>query len=259
MCILCDHGTLELLTTPLERLAPGQLAEAVRTAREAAEPGVLDFAETVLRGEAVPELGLAIFDEVVVARAREAGLLARAGAGAWAGKAAAEQSDPRVLAFVSSCAEIVDDYRVLLAERKQVVERYVEARGDAVRFTGIGQDGELWFDHQGNAYAALNATEAIEIVEREIGSTLHSLPLDDLLGWTRLPDAAREVLEEVRTRPAETANAVLAELVDLPAIADERVRQEGYAPFFRGGEEERQVEDLRFGEWILIRFPSDED
>ena len=54
MCILCDHGTLELLTTPLESLSHGRIAEAVRAAREAAGPGVLDHAEAVLRGDAEP-------------------------------------------------------------------------------------------------------------------------------------------------------------------------------------------------------------
>ena len=30
MCILCDHGTLEMLTAPLESLTAGRIAEAKR-------------------------------------------------------------------------------------------------------------------------------------------------------------------------------------------------------------------------------------
>ena len=56
MCILCDHETLDLLTAPLERFQPGQLAEVIRTARDAASPGVLDHAEAVLRGDAAVQM-----------------------------------------------------------------------------------------------------------------------------------------------------------------------------------------------------------
>ena len=74
MCILCDHGTLEALTAPLESLSPGRVADAVRAAREAAGPGVLDHAEAVLRGDADPVVEAGLYDEVV-GRALESGVL----------------------------------------------------------------------------------------------------------------------------------------------------------------------------------------
>src|SRR5690606_11542565 len=112
MCILCDHGTLELLTTPLEQLAPGQLANAIRTAREAAGPGVLDHAEAVLRGEPASGAGSELYADVVVARALEAGVLKSSEAFGWGTRLGSSRghADPRVQAFVSTCVEILDDY-----------------------------------------------------------------------------------------------------------------------------------------------------
>ena len=128
MCILCDHGTLELLTTPLESLSHGRIAEAVRAAREAAGPGVLDHAEAVLRGDAESSVDANLYDEVV-GRALESGVLSSLDATAWAARLEAGEGlrDPRVQAFLSSSAEILDEYSVLLVERQQVVERFVEA------------------------------------------------------------------------------------------------------------------------------------
>src|SRR5688500_8123341 len=83
MCILCDHGTLELLTTPLERFTAGQLGDAIRAAREAAGPGVLDHAEAVLRGDAEPVLDPEFYSEIVVARALESGVVTSRDASEW--------------------------------------------------------------------------------------------------------------------------------------------------------------------------------
>ncbi|MBW3628341.1 MAG: hypothetical protein KY464_03495 [Gemmatimonadetes bacterium] len=256
MCILGDHGTLELLTTPLERLVAGQLGEAVRAAREAAGPGILDHAEAVLRGDAEPGLDSDFYGEVVVARALESGVVSSRDASQWDAWLTTEtgQHDPRVQAFLSSCAEILDEYAVLLQERRQVVDRFVEARATAASFTWLGPDGELWFEFGGESYAALTEAEALEIVQREIGTTLHSQEPETLLRYSGLPDTGLEILVGIQGKPTELANSLLSGLIDLPAFAEDRVRAEGYAPFFRG-DPPRSVEDLRFGEWVIIRIP----
>jgi len=257
MCILCDHGTLELLTRPLDNLQPGELGNAIRTAREAAGPGVLDHAEAVLRGEAPASAGVELYSEIVVARALDAGVLKSAEALGWDTRMTTERAtlDPRVQAFVSSCCEILDDYRVLLQERRQVLERFLETDGASISFGWLGQDGELWFEYQGELYAVLAQMEAMEIVERELSETLHTLGAETLIRYTMLPDTGLEVLRGILQRPAEAANALLAGMIDLPSLADDRVRLSGYAPFFPG-ESERTVEDLRFGEWVIIRHPA---
>jgi len=257
MCILCDYSTLELLTSPLDQLAPGQLANAVRTAREAAGPGVLDHAEAVLRGEAEHGASLELYGDIVVARALEAGVLTSSEAYAWGRRLTQDPGrlDPRVQAFVSSCAESLDDYRVLLGERRQVLERFLEAKGASVTFAYLGQDGEVWFEYQGEAHTVLAESEAIEIVERELGSNLHTLDPETLLRYTTLPEGGLEVLQGILAKPAEVANSLLSGLIDLPALADDRVRSGGYAPFFTE-EGTRPVEDVRFGDWIIIRIPA---
>jgi hypothetical protein len=257
MCILCDQGTLELLTLPLERLGPGQLSGAIRAARDAAGPGILDHAEAVLRGDADRVVAPELYADVVVARAVDSGVVNSRDASQWDAWLAAEvgQKDPRVQAFLSSSAEIIDEYAVLLQERRQVIERFVEARPATAAFICLGQDGELWFELGDESLAALSATEALEIVQREIGSTLHSLDPEVLLRYSGLPDSGLEVLAGIAAKPPETANALLAGLIDLPALAEDRVRTEGYAGFFRG-DPPREVEDLRFGEWVIIRMPA---
>jgi hypothetical protein len=254
MCILCDHEALELLTAPLAGFLPGRLSEAVRAARVAAGPGVLDHAEAVLRGDVPLTADGALYGDVVIARALEAGVLTSTEASAWAARLGTTEGlrDARVQAFVSSCAEILDDYLVLVEERRQVVERFVEAHADAVRFMWLGQDGELWFDFEGESYAALSEGEALEIAQRELGASLHSLDPDVLLQYTSLPDAGVDVIAGILARPAEVANSLLAGLIDLSALAEDRVRSGGYAPFFRG-DPPRPVEDLRFGEWVIVR------
>lgn len=254
MCILCDHATLDLLTAPLDQLAPGRLADAVRDARTAAGPGILDHAEAVLGGEEPPEPGPELYAEIVIARALEAGILTSSNAYTWGARLETEAglSDPRVQAFVSSCAEIIDEYRAVLAERIRIIDRFVETHGDPVVFAGLGQDGEIWFDYRGESYSALTEIEAMEIVETEISQTLNTLDPASLLRYTALPEAGLEVLTGIQSRPAEVANSILSGLIDLPALATDRVRSEGYANFFRD-EKGQPMEALRFGEWIILR------
>lgn len=257
MCILCDSETLEQLTAPLERFQPGRLADAVRLARDAAGPGVLDHAEAVLRGDASGGADAALFGEIVVARAMEAGVLSSAAASAWDRRleTGAGLRDPRVQAFVSSCAEILDEYVLLAEERRQLIERFIEAFSGAVRFAWLGPDGELWFDHEGESYAALAEDEALEVVERELSGALHTLDPEVLRLYTSLPEAGRDVLAGIQSKPPEVANAILSGMIDLPALAEDRVRQEGYASFFRG-DPPRPVEEMRFGEWLIVRIPA---
>ncbi len=254
MCILCDHATLDLLTAPLDQLAPGRLADAIRDARAAAGPGVLDHAEAVLGGEAPPAPGADLYAEIVIARALEAGVLTSSNAYSWGARLETEAglADPRVQAFVSSCAEIIDEYRAVFAERSRIVDRFVESHGDPVAFAGLGQDGEIWFDYRGESYAALSEAEAMGIVETEISQTLNTLDPTALLRYTALPEAGLEVLAGIQARPTEVANSILSGLIDLPALADDRVRTEGYANFFRD-ENGQPMEALRFGEWIILR------
>jgi hypothetical protein len=256
MCILCETQALELLTEPIESLPPGELAEAIRTAREAAGPGLMDHAEAVLRGEARPDLDAGLYGEIVVTRAQEAGVLRPSRARSW--RAALENGaalrDPRVQAFVSAGAEMVDEYRRLLYERQPVVARFVEAAPNSVRVTGLGRDGELWFSCRGEHYTVLTEDEALDVVEREITAQLHSLEPEVLLGYASLPEGALEVLREVQRKPVDVANAILAGLVDVPALAQARTRTEGYARFF-ATEEDEHLEEMRFGGWIVLRVP----
>ncbi|HEX6926848.1 MAG TPA: hypothetical protein VF167_15605 [Longimicrobiaceae bacterium] len=256
MCILCDHGSLELLTTSLESLSPGRLSEAVRAAREAAGPGVMDHAEAVLRGDAEPTAEASLYDEIV-ARALESGVLSSAAASDWGARIEAGEAlrDPRVQAYLSSCAEILDEYLVLLQERRQVVERFVEAPEGRVSFLGLGPDGELWFDFDGESYVALSAEEAKEIVQRELGATLHTLDASVLMRYSSLPESAGDVVAGILAKPTDVANGILGGIIDLPLLAEDRIRAVGYAPFFRG-DPPRPAEDLRFGEWIIVRIPS---
>lgn len=254
MCILCDHGMLDRLTVRLERLGPGELADAIRTAREAAGPGVMDQAEAVLRDESSPLVAAELFGEVVVARALEAGVVSSTEAYRWDEelRSAEALQDPRVQAFLSSSAEIIGEYLLLHDERRAILTRFLEARGEDVEFAWLGRDGELWFDHRGELYCVISEEEALEIVERDLAGKLHTLPAELLLRYTRLPETGAEVLEGILARPPETADPLLAGLVDLSALADDRVRAGGFGPFLET-EEAPSVEDMRFGEWVVAR------
>ena len=57
----------------------------------------------------------------------------------------------------------------------------------------------------------------------------------------------------VQAKPAEVANSLLAGLVDLPALAEDRVRTEGYAPFFRGDPPRPVADDAAADPPALVR------
>ena len=53
--------------------------------------------------------------------------------------------------------------------------------------------------------------------------------------------------------PADRANDILAGIVDLQALTEDRVRQIGYAPFVAEGVTE-EFSEQRFGERIIVRL-----
>lgn len=254
MCILCETKVLEALTEAVDALPVGELAEAIRLARDAAGPGLLDHAEAVLRGEARAEMDADLYGDIVVTRAQEAGVLRPAQAKQWRVSLQNGNAlrDPRVQAFLSAGAEMIDEYRRLLGERQPVVARFVEAPVESARVTGLGRDGEMWFICRNEHFAVLTEEEALEVVERELSAQLHATDVELLLDYAALPEGADEVLREVQRKPAEVANAILAGLVDVPALAQARVRSEGYAHFFAEDGDE-PLEEMRFGGWILLR------
>ena len=134
-----------------------------------------------------------------------------------------------------------------------MLERFVEAQPERVRFHELGMDGELWFEFGDELYVVLSEEEALEIVQRELAETLFTLSPETLLEYTTLPDSGRELLAGIQGKTPEVANSLLGGLIDLPLLAQDRVRQEGYSAFFRGDSPEA-VEDLRFGEWVIIRM-----
>jgi hypothetical protein len=256
MCVFCDHRNLRLLLDPLEELEPGELAEAVRAAREAAHVGILGYAEAVLGGEATGELNPDLYLEVVLSRAEEAGVVDRAGAYAVAQRLATSAGlrDPRVQAFLSCSAEVLDEYKVACTERRQLIARYIEAAPGTLHFTHIGHDGELWFEYGADQFAALRREEAMSVVEREVASGLHDTPAGELLRYTELPASALDVIVATQKRGEREANEILDTLVDVRALAEERVREYGFAHFFRRpGEDSRVLEAVPFGEWLVLR------
>jgi hypothetical protein len=257
MCVFCDDRNLRLLSAPLEDLATGELAHAVRAAREAAHVGLLKHAEAALgHSDAEDELDPAAYADVVLNRAEEAGMLDGPAAFVWSERlaTAAGLRDPRVQAFLACGAEVIDEYRLALPERQQIVARFVEIATTAVRFTRIGEDGELWFECGNETYAALRRHEALDVVERDVARELCVIPPAELLRYTQLPHAATDILASIQGRSEDEANAILAGLVDVPALAVDRVRSTGFAYFFKHANAS-SPDASEFGDWILLHEP----
>src|SRR3954468_20685460 len=140
MCVLCDLTVLRRLGAPIDSLSPQERADAIREAREAAAVVSLDIAEAALRGETVDTADPELYSQHVLATAREEGVLSGSDTMRWRTELAGPRGphDPRVQAFLSSCAESVADYEARAAERRKVLERYLEVRGDKVGFESIG-------------------------------------------------------------------------------------------------------------------------
>jgi hypothetical protein len=255
MCVLCDVTVLRRLAAPFDSLSPLERADAIREAREAAAVVSLDIAEAVLRGEAVDVGDPDLYSQHVLATAREEGVLSGSDTMRWRTELAGPRGphDPRVQAFLSSCAEAVADYQAGEVERRRVLERYLEVRGEQVGFASIGRDGEMWFESRGDHYTVLTDEEAMDIAVHRLTDGLPAMSAEELLPYSRLPASAMDVLESIRGRPAEEAAEVLAGIVDVALMAEDRVVQGGYAAFF-AGEEGTRTEDTDFGEHVIVRL-----
>ncbi|MDB4948572.1 MAG: hypothetical protein JWM27_1221 [Gemmatimonadetes bacterium] len=258
MCVLCDVTVLRRLGAAFDTLSPTERAEAIREAREAAGVVSPELAESVLRGETLDAGDPELYSRHVLATAKEEGVLSGSDTLRWRTELARGPQDPRVQAFLSSCAEYVADYQAGAVERRKVLERYLEVRAQDVKFSSIGRDGEIWFGHRKDTYAVLTDDEAMDIAIFRLTEGLPSMPAEELLPYTRLPASALDVLEGIRGRPAEEASEVLAGIVDVALMAEDRVVRDGYAAFF-AEEEGTASDDTDFGEYVIVRlYPDDE-
>ena len=260
MCVLCDVTVLRRLGASFDSLAPGERADSIREAREAAGVVAPELAEGVLRGEKLDAADPELYLRHVLDTAREEGVLSGSDSIRWRGELAGPRGpqDPRVQAFLSSCAEFVADYQAGAQERRKVLERYLEVRGTAVEFASIGRDGEIWFEHRGDRYTVMTDDEAMDIAVYRLTDGLPQMSAEELLPYTRLPASALDVLESIRGRPAEEAADVLAGIVDVALMAEDRVVRDGYAGFFAEGEG-MLSEDTDFGEYVVVRLYPDKD
>lgn len=256
MCILCDTQSLRLLIAPLPSLSPGQLADAIRAAREAATQMVIRHVEAkVEQGDSAPELDADGYGELIVDRAQTDGVITPPELRVWRRAFAdgtALRDDPRVQAFLSSCAEGVAEHQAMVTERSELLARYLEIRSHEVRVDSVGPDGEVWFDVRGDTFALLTEAESMELVVRQITDTLPHRAPDELLRYTTLPDGAVDVLADIQLRPDEEAADILAQMVDVAAMAEDAVRAGGYAPLLTE-EAGVDVEETRFGEMLVFR------
>lgn len=257
MCVLCDTAVLRRLGAPLDSLSVQERADAIREAREAAAVVSAELAEAALRGSA-PELSdPELYAQHVLATAQDEGVLGSSEVFRWRGVLAGREGlrDPRVQAFLSSCAECVAGYQAGAVERRRILERYLEVRPRDVHFSAIGRDGEVWYEHRGNRYAVLTDEEAMEMAVARLTDALPTVPPENLLPYTRLPASAMDVLEAVRARPADEAADVLAAMVDVALMAEDRVSREGFGPLFTERPEE-PMEDADFGDYVVLHLPA---
>lgn len=258
MCVLCEKENLRLLASPLAGLTQRQLADAVSVAREAAWQLVLDTAD------GMDEVDAAVLDEgagpdgyieYVVERAERDGVILPTDSVEWndAVRTEAIYRDPRVQAFLSSAAEGLATYLLQIREHKQALELFLEDRSGTIRFAGVGPSGEVIFDRELERYVVLTDEEAIRIAMDRLASSLCKEDPRWLLGYTNLPIGAADVLAAMQQGPPDRANDILAGIVDLQALTEDRVRQIGYAPFVAEGVTEEFAEQ-RFGDRIIVRL-----
>lgn len=258
MCVLCDKDNLRLLVAPLAQLSHRELAEAIAIAREAAWQLVLDTADTFaeFEPESTPRsLGPDGYGEYVVERAQSDGVLGDHELSDWnrdLGDGAIYE-DPRVQAFLSSAAEGLSTYILQIAEHKQALELFLEERDGGVSFAGVGPKAEIIFQRGDERYVVLHDDEALRIAIDSLATGLCREDPRHLLEFTNLPVGASDVLATMQQEPPTRANDILAGVVDLHALAEDRVRQVGYAPFVAEGITEEYAEQ-RFGDRIIVRL-----
>jgi hypothetical protein len=258
MCVLCDKDNLKQLVLPLENLSPRQLADSISVAREAAWQLVLDTADAISEAEhsGIPHhVGPEGYLDYVVERAERDGVISRGQVLQWSRSARDGEilSDPRVQAFLSSAAEGLATYILQIREHKTALELFLEERNGAVSFAGIGSSGEVNFDCADNRYVVMSDDEALRIAMDRLATNLCHEDPRWLLEYTNLPVGAADVLAAMQQGPPERANDILAGIVDLEALTEDRVRQIGYAPFVAEGVTE-EFSEQRFGDRIIVRL-----
>jgi hypothetical protein len=258
MCVLCDKENLRLLVAPLDSLDHRQLSDAIAVAREAAWQLVLDTADAIAESEQAGSsrnVGPGGYLDYIVDRAGRDGALHDGESVAW-GAALRDQSiyrDPRVQAFLSSAAEGLSTYILQIREHKAALEQFLEERNGGVAFAGVGANGEIVFDRGAERYVVMSEDEALRIAMDRLATTLYHEDPRWLLEFTNLPPGAVDVVAAMQEGPPDRANDILAGIVDLEALTDERVRQIGYAPFVAEGVTEEFSEE-RFGDRIIVRL-----
>ncbi|HEV2130953.1 MAG TPA: hypothetical protein VGR27_07620 [Longimicrobiaceae bacterium] len=259
MCILCNAESLRLLVAPLGSLSQPDLVESIRVAREAAMQLVLDTADALEEFEgpdaALRTVGPDGYLQYVVDRAEQDGVATPEEVREWS--AAAEQGrvleDPRVQAFLSSSTEGLAIYLSQIREKQAVLERFLELRPETTAFSGIGPHGEIALDHGNERYIVLSDEEAMQIAVDRISRELWQEDPALLLRYSNLPEDAIDLIVTAQRGPQEKANDILAGIIDLTALAEDTVRQTGYARFVAEGVSDDFTEQ-RFGDQLIIRL-----
>lgn len=258
MCVLCDKENLKLLSAPIESLSNRQLADAVAIAREAAWQLVLDTADSIAEADdagAPTGVGPEGYVDYVIDRAERDGALSSEELAGWstALRTEAIYKDPRVQGFLSSAAEGLASYIMQIQEHKEALEQFLEERNGAVAFAGVGASGEIIFERGAERYVVLSDEEALRIAMDRLATGLCDEDPRWLLEYTNLPVGAADVLAAMQQGPTDRANDILAGIVDLQALTEDRVRQIGYGPFVAEGVTE-EFSEQRFGDRIIIRL-----
>jgi hypothetical protein len=257
MCVLCQKENLRLLVAPLSSLSHREVAESIAVAREAAWQLVLDTADAMSEEEGEPVNATVELDgylDYVVDRAERDSAVPAAELGFWTDglNESSLLKDPRVQAFLSSAAEGLASYILQIREHQAALELFLEERNGAITFAGVGVSGEIIFDRGTERFVVLNDEEALRIAMDRMATGLCKEDPRWLLEYTNLPVGAADVLAAMQQGPADRANDILAGIVDLHALTEDRVRQVGYAPFIAEGTDD--FTEQRFGDRVIIRL-----
>ncbi len=259
MCILCNAESLRLLVTTLDSLPHPELAESIRVAREAAMQLVLDTADALQEFEgpeaALHAIGPDAYVHYVVDRAEQDGIADAAEVREW--RAALGEgrilTDPRVQAFLSSATEGLAIYIAQIREKRAILERFLEVSAGSTLFAGIGPYGEISFDYGNDRYVVLSDEEAMQIAVERISRELWQEDPALLLRYSNLPEDAIDLIVTAQRGPQEKANDILAGIIDVTALAEDTVRQTGYARFVAEGISDDFTEQ-RFGDQLIVRL-----
>lgn len=257
MCVLCEKENLRLLVAPLEHLSPREFADSVALAREAAWQLVLDTADALNDTEPVDAMAIGPdgYLEYIVERAERDGVTNPTETLAWnaAIRDGTVYHDARVQAFLSSAAEGLASYLLQVRDYKESLEQFLEDRSGTVAFAGVGPSGEVLFDRGEERYVVLCDEEALRIAMDRLANSLCDEDPRILLHYTNLPLGAVDVLAAMQQGPVDRANDILAGIVDLHALTEDRVRQQGYARYVAEGVTDEFAEQ-RFGDRIIVRL-----